>query len=341
MILEPGGDEITQFSFNVMCLNLADKNDPDDYARRLANVARKVKSDALHPWEFIGLSECYAQRVASDDEGLHYHKQKIRCELSGEQCFTAPCFAATLCDGSSIGPYQDQFGECGIIVGGKNWKPVGETMQVLIGSMVDSLAGHVRRPIIGQKFCHQPTGYVLPFISIHLTGEDTTEMKDMISSIKRFWTPGDLLPVVVGDFNSQSWDEDRKDRMKKNFDSAVGEAESNNMRIYVGKPDRFKGSSGHLLASGQEELRDYFSKPLKDYTDHAAAWTTLTGPGGRYLGNINTHEVHDLDNQNYKFDICQTKAIIINQHARMFDTLEAAHLAGYDNCAYCIGDSHH
>jgi len=58
--------------------------------------------------------------------------------------------------------------------------------------------------------------------------------------------------------------------------------------------------------------------------------------GQRFLGNKNTKEVHDLDNQKNQ---CQIDKII-NAHDNVpFYTLQSAHDSGYDNCAYCIGDS--
>ena len=58
----------------------------------------------------------------------------------------------------------------------------------------------------------------------------------------------------------------------------------------------------------------------------------------RFCGNINTKEVHDLDNEQTN---CQIDEIIDAGHAKSFepDELEQAHEEGYDNCAYCIGGS--
>jgi hypothetical protein len=47
-------------------------------------------------------------------------------------------------------------------------------------------------------------------------------------------------------------------------------------------------------------------------------------------------EVHDLDNEKTQ---CQIDEIIAAGHERPYTSLEAAHAAGYDNCAYCIGGS--
>lgn len=60
--------------------------------------------------------------------------------------------------------------------------------------------------------------------------------------------------------------------------------------------------------------------------------------GERYLANVSPSkkEVHDLDQETSQ---CQINEIIAAGHDRPFNSLEAAHAQGYDNCAYCLGGS--
>jgi len=60
--------------------------------------------------------------------------------------------------------------------------------------------------------------------------------------------------------------------------------------------------------------------------------------GARFCGNDSPSkmEVHDLDNETSQ---CQINEIVAAGHAQPFDTLDAAHSAGYDNCHYCLGSS--
>lgn len=64
--------------------------------------------------------------------------------------------------------------------------------------------------------------------------------------------------------------------------------------------------------------------------------------GRRYVGNINKQEVHDLDNEQTEKNRCQIDEIIDADHAVIFDpdSLEQAHQEGFDNCHFCIGESH-
>jgi len=55
----------------------------------------------------------------------------------------------------------------------------------------------------------------------------------------------------------------------------------------------------------------------------------------QFLGNKNTMEVHNTLNEKGQ---CQLREIKVD-HKRWFSTLSEAHAEGFDNCAYCIGDS--
>lgn len=61
--------------------------------------------------------------------------------------------------------------------------------------------------------------------------------------------------------------------------------------------------------------------------------------GERYLANINSMEVHDLDNEQTDANECQIDEIIRAGNDKPYNSLSAAHNDGYDNCAYCICNS--
>jgi hypothetical protein len=61
--------------------------------------------------------------------------------------------------------------------------------------------------------------------------------------------------------------------------------------------------------------------------------------GEQYLGNTNKKEVHDLDNEKTGANQCQIDEIIRARNDTPFTSLTAAHNAGYDDCAYCLGGS--
>lgn len=61
--------------------------------------------------------------------------------------------------------------------------------------------------------------------------------------------------------------------------------------------------------------------------------------GEQYLGNTSKKEVHDLDKEQTGANQCQIDEIIRAGNDKPFTSLAAAHSAGYDNCAYCLGSS--
>lgn len=61
--------------------------------------------------------------------------------------------------------------------------------------------------------------------------------------------------------------------------------------------------------------------------------------GERYLGNIAKKEVHDLDKEDTSGSGCQINEIIKAGHDRPYQSLDAAHAAGFDNCAKCLTGS--
>ncbi len=65
--------------------------------------------------------------------------------------------------------------------------------------------------------------------------------------------------------------------------------------------------------------------------------------GRHFVGNTNKMEVHNLDNEKTAGNQCQIDEIIATGHAVIFnpDTLEQAHLRGFDNCSFCIGNSYY
>ena len=58
--------------------------------------------------------------------------------------------------------------------------------------------------------------------------------------------------------------------------------------------------------------------------------------GEQYLGNTNTNQVHDLLNEQTGAYQCQIDEIIDAGNDKPFNTLAAAHGAGYANCDYCL-----
>lgn len=61
--------------------------------------------------------------------------------------------------------------------------------------------------------------------------------------------------------------------------------------------------------------------------------------GERFLGNVATREVHDLDREDGRANGSQIDEILRAENERPFDTLSDARAAGYDSCAKCLAGS--
>lgn len=55
----------------------------------------------------------------------------------------------------------------------------------------------------------------------------------------------------------------------------------------------------------------------------------------RYLGNTNTNQVHDLDNEDTAENGCQIDEIK-HEHIKMFDYHFEASNAGFEDCDKCL-----
>jgi hypothetical protein len=63
--------------------------------------------------------------------------------------------------------------------------------------------------------------------------------------------------------------------------------------------------------------------------------------GERYLANrsASKREVHDLDNEKTGKNECQIDEIINAGNDKPYNSQSSANADGFDNCAYCIGNS--
>jgi hypothetical protein len=268
----------------------------------------------------------------------------------------AECFDASLRGGIPSDLFF-QHGEIAIIARREKFEHTGS--QVMTKRLGYKWFGTVRRHVLGVRLTIKETGHVLPFFSTHITSfEDEwytrdqakAQLEDLNSAIRHWWKRGDLTPIVVGDFNSHHWDREDWGIMERNF-TLVQEARNQPggiEHIWIGRRDRFKGSSGSFIVTRGEFLAD-FGDGASNFSDHGVPFAMVSGPTPRYLGNIHKHkssrppyrkmakEVHDLDNEDKMCQICE---ILQAGHGRGYETLEQAHDDGYDNCAYCIGDSY-
>lgn len=58
--------------------------------------------------------------------------------------------------------------------------------------------------------------------------------------------------------------------------------------------------------------------------------------GQRYLGDLESRAVHDLDNEDMSPEGCRVNDVVRAGNEQPFDTLESAKCFGYEPCAKCV-----
>jgi hypothetical protein len=325
-------------------------------------MAQQTKSDSARQWDLIGLNECFAKRTGTYD--VNYVEQEFVCLETNCCKLAAECFDAGLRAGSSSDLFF-QKGEIGIVARNEKFERADD--HVMTKRLGYRMFNTLRRHVLGVRLTVKETGHVIPFFSTHISAfedkwwtrdQHRVQLEDLVSAIRQWWKRGDLTPIVVGDFNSDvSWNDEDWAIMEEDFSLVEEATEARGPRggiehIWIGRRNRFKGSSGSFIVDRGEYLRDF--KDKQGLSDHGVPFAIVSGPTPRYLGNIHPHEsyrsvresqrpphkiakeVHDLD---YEKKQCQIREILQAGHGRWYERLEQAHDDGYDNCAYCIGNS--
>jgi hypothetical protein len=248
----------------------------------IADMVNAISSQKTPPlrWDLIGLNEAFAHREGDFVFGvgwnIRYVADEIDCRETRSTILTTLCFNAHLRNSSMPRDWTDQKGEVGIIARSDIFtKTLGGNHRNL-SSAASGLAGRVRRNLLGHRFMIKAQGYVLPFYSTHLTGKRVGELDDLLDAMKDWWQPGDLTPVLVGDFNFDSGEPELFARMTNYFTLVgAGEGANNSIeQIWVGKPDKFPGSVGAMRMVRFEYFREFLNVE-GDLSDHPVSYAEL------------------------------------------------------------------
>lgn len=274
----------------------------EEFANRIVSVGNQIierTSSGMSSWDLIGLNECFARKV--NKHGFfwcdrYYSEKNVPCQPTNTESLTAPCLASylTFTSGNNINNYSFQLGEVGIVAMGELMVPI-ESKAWRIGNR--PLPCKLRRQLVGTRFRINTTGHILPFFSTHIGPDDMKkkQLEDLVSDIKDWWKPGDLTPVVVGDFNMyKSWDE--YNLMSQNFDE-VGAlfGKDRTEQIWIGKENSFPGSSGKMKAVRYEIFDS--STPTHSF-DHPATYAELETPVGQDV-NLSNGEILSNEEKTY------------------------------------------
>jgi DNA-binding protein H-NS len=289
--LGPSTSSRSPVRISVITFNLLD-GDAKPYANRIAVAAGVLQFDVLRSkgktWDLIGLNECHTSKAT--EVGLLgpcgvTRKATIPCKAAGGgQLYTAECFARQMSPNPF--PYSQQYGEDGIVARSDRLSPVGGMYGAEIGRCVVNTH---RREMVGQRYRINGTNYVVPFYSTHINTHPKVcceayrrdSVKDAMNRIQGAWVAGDVVPVLVGDFNDTPTDTPflsecfvATDPQSPNIDS-----------IWIGKQSCFPNPSA-LIKVVSHEVFDAVNDGGLNMSDHPAVHAELelvptnTGTGG-------------------------------------------------------------
>jgi hypothetical protein len=230
-------------AYNTLYARGARRRGWPDYPRRLALAAEKLDEAWPHQLDLIGLQEAGDKVVGCATGG------------SGKHSVTA-CFAALLGRRFGASLRFVEHHELGIVwdddrwatvPGGGAWR-IGRRRLLFARRGVDF--GAVRY-LLGVKLRHRETGRVLAFFTTHLANDERRrseregQIDRLLAIVERQVGPGELPPILVGDFNFRADERASYERLNRRCWLA-NEAVSGEVRppvgvdhVWVGRPERF------------------------------------------------------------------------------------------------------
>lgn len=166
-----------------------------------------------------------------------------------------------------------------------------------LGYDLNGWFGTTERQVAGARYLlteGDGDGFVLPFFSTHLSTAETKPLNrtkmvgDLIRRVHEWHRPGDLTPVVVGDFNfdrtSKLWD-----RMAVHFQEiSLAPSEMGIDHVWVGRRQSFPGAIGAVSWNSRKRQQGFKSPSL---SDHPAVYVEVQPPAERLIA-IHRDDLH-------------------------------------------------
>jgi hypothetical protein len=289
-----GSPRTTSIAVYNMNLWVGEERPDAEYARRLKNITDTLHADAirydllpLFDWSLFGLNECHSHRESGRwGWNTHYVADPIPCCESCPEAMTPECLDRDLRNSVGTVDYAQQYGEIGVVAiapdvsGSAGFTP----RELHHDNFGTKWFGTVRRTVFGGRFSVANTDYILPLYSTHISTGQTSDrnrsdqLDGLVDAIKEWWVPGDLTPVLVGDFNSDTYTHDQWDILRECF-TEVGPLFYQTMieNVWIGRLDAFPEASGQLIPIRCLMLRE-FSDGHVNVSDHEVPYTEFLTP---------------------------------------------------------------
>jgi endonuclease/exonuclease/phosphatase family metal-dependent hydrolase len=244
---------INDIHLTVRTVNMA-SSQLDDYNMRQWGIAQQFKIDWASGQDIIGIQE--AKENMSD------------CVAGVTQTTGASCFGSAMAQ-NGLGPSYSVVrteasgsSQLGIIIG-KDWKLLASEGWRLGKDSLRHLGSRSTRRLIEAVVRHKDHGWTLRFYTTHLShGADQKEQRlDQIDRLREIIAervdPGELPPVVVGDFNFRKEESESYQKMNAHFqlvnELAIGcltdgkPTEAGIDHIWVGRKTAFPQTTGTFV----------------------------------------------------------------------------------------------
>ena len=237
--------------------------------------------------------------------GMQEMREVENCENDAHPASGAQCLASIIKKVYGVdSTYSSVYGKNGIVAGDP-WRIVESNFWELgtkwwnLGSLLRCRrnAWPSYRYLLETKLVHIEKGWTLRFYCTHLTRASECEREEqarkITAIIRKRAEPGELPPVIVGDFNAGRYlgtsvqPEESVVEMEKYFyrptDQACGQTYTGIDLIYVGKKTAFPDSRGHFVSIrthpvyllGLQTRIEGFPEFCDELTDHHSSGVSL------------------------------------------------------------------
>jgi len=241
----------------VSTLNVEERQGDDDESSvaRLRELARRFEqSVGPQTWGLLGLQELHGTRFTfpsvfgQELRGIRVTPKPLPCGNNRQLLFPVECFRQGLTNSSASGQY------------GMNGY-VGSTLVQMVAGSPRALTfevtqvGGMKRHVVGARFTVLSSGMIVPFYSVHMSNAKNgqvrvfKELVELMAAIHSWQQPGDLTPILAGDFNCTELSSDVRQVIYSSFYPASEDLDWADI-IWVGRPQAFPGSAGALRREG-------------------------------------------------------------------------------------------
>lgn len=258
------------FSLRIVAANvewMQGDDESDAHISERLHESGKFISREMPFWSIIAANELSSDKTGGGSAPVRFRAKKLDCPYddTDEKLLSINCLERGLRRLSDTKNLMHQKGELGIVASDMIFEqlPINENGDLYYTKLIGpERAGGIQRRLIASRFRQKRKDKNVLFVSTHLShagssAERKEELKDLIRNIKEIFKPGDLTPILAGDFNCGSWKGGLRRIMHQDFIMALpGPGIPPGVdHVFVGRPQSFPGNGGVLLPKANSFVR--------------------------------------------------------------------------------------